>query len=297
MKIIWRLAKGLALLLLLAIVAIPALIYFDSNREIDTSGEYVALGSSYAASPELGERISGSPNVCMRFDGGYPQILARQIGLKLVNNSCSGATAKQMVDGGQWFLAPQIDAVGPDARLVTITAGGNDVDFIGDMMKIAGGDGWLAGLRGKGIAPFEQRPFDQSRRSLVRLVEAVRNRAPGAIIMLVNYPTVLPGQGTCDALGLTEEQANLFRRIETRLQAITAQAAEETGAVLVDAAALSRDHDICSEGRWIAGVDSSALGVFHPTAAGARGVADAITQAYRRIEADRPSQEPDVNSR
>jgi lysophospholipase L1-like esterase len=49
----------------------------------------------------------------------------------------SGATIRQVLNGGQMYLRPQIDALGPDTRLVTLTAGGNDVSYVGDLVFLA----------------------------------------------------------------------------------------------------------------------------------------------------------------
>lgn len=269
------------LLVLGVLVAAPLmLLYFDSRQVIDRTGEYVALGSSYAAGPGLGDPLEGSPRLCRRTSGGYPELLAPVLGMRLVNNSCSGATAENIVLGGQFFLGPQVDVVGPDAKLVTITAGGNDVAFVGDMMALSGTLGWFGWLRGSDIEPFEQRDFGKAKNFLVRSVEAARKRAPDAAVMLVTYPTVLPPEGTCAALGLDEEQAELFRKVESRLLTTTREAATESGAILVDAGELSKDRHACSSDPWIAGA-SGGEGAYHPTPAGAQGVADAIAAAWK----------------
>lgn len=270
------------LLVLGTLVAGPLLfLYFDSRQVIDRSGEYVALGSSYAAGPGLGERVAGSPRMCMRTTGGYPELLAPMLGMRLVNASCSGATAENVVKGGQFFLGPQVEAVGPDARLVTITAGGNDVSFVGDMMRATGTLGWFGALQGDELESFEERDFDKARRMLVADVAAVRKRAPEAVVMLVTYPAILPPTGTCEQIGFDEAQADLFRRIEARLLQITREAAAESGAVLVDVAEPSRDRHSCTADPWIAGAVDSMEAAFHPTPGGAQAMADAIAAAWQ----------------
>ena len=70
-----------------------ALLAYQGRQRPDTSAEYVALGSSFAAGLGLGPRVPGSPIVCQRSVNGYPQQLARMTGLSLSDMSCSGATA------------------------------------------------------------------------------------------------------------------------------------------------------------------------------------------------------------
>ena len=271
----------LGVLLVLSLIVITPLmfLYFDSRQVIDRSGEYVALGSSYAAGPGLGDALDGSPTMCRRTTGGYPERLAPMLGMHHVNNSCSGATAEDVVRGGQFFLGPQVEVVGPDAKLVTITTGGNDVAFVGDMMALTGTLGWYGWLYGSDIAPLEDRDFASARDYLVESVAAVRKRAPDAVVMLVTYPTILPPEGTCAQLGLDEDQAELFRQIEARLLQVTREAAAASGAMLVDVAELSRASNSCADDPWIAGATGGEA-AFHPTQTGAQGVADAIFAAW-----------------
>lgn len=51
------------------------------------------------------------------------------MGLNLVDVSCGGATTAHIL--GAWSeLAPQIDAVTSDTKLVTVTIGGNDLNYV-----------------------------------------------------------------------------------------------------------------------------------------------------------------------
>lgn len=272
----------LAVLLILgALVLTPVMfLYFDSRQVLDRSADYVALGSSYAAGPGLGDAAEGSPRLCRRTTGGYPELLAPMLDMTLVNNSCSGATAENVVKGGQYFLGPQVETVGPDAKLVTITAGGNDVAFVGDMMYLTDTLGWFGWFYDDDIKPLDERDFNTAKANLLRSVEAVRKRAPAARVVLVTYPALLPPDGTCPQLKLDEEQADFFRQVEAELLRITREAAAESGALLVDMAELGRDHHACSDIPWIAGATGGEA-AFHPTPAGAEGVAQAIAAALQ----------------
>lgn len=59
--------------------------------------------------------------------------LACLTGLRLVDVSCGGATARDILEGRPFFHRPQIHAVGTSAKLATITVGSNDVNYIGDL--------------------------------------------------------------------------------------------------------------------------------------------------------------------
>ncbi len=107
----------------------------DSHRE--ESSRYVVLGSSFAAGIGLGARLEGSPRACRRTANGYPQQLARLRGLAITDVTCSGATTGHVLHGGQCREGAQVSAVKGETGLVTLTAGGNDVNYVGDLMLMA----------------------------------------------------------------------------------------------------------------------------------------------------------------
>jgi lysophospholipase L1-like esterase len=98
-----------------------------------------ALGSSFAAGPGIDPIIDQS---AMRSGRNYPHLLAEQLGAQLTDLTVSGATTATILSEPQVTLdgtqfAPQIDSLPADADLVTVTAGGNDLGFIGSMLVTA----------------------------------------------------------------------------------------------------------------------------------------------------------------
>src|SRR5690606_10476488 len=92
--------------------------------------EYVALGSSYAAGAGIGPLQAGSPDRCQRTTNNYASLLAKRLGLQLTDVSCGGAKTEHLL--GPWNELPaQLDAVTGTTRLVTVTVGGNDIDYMG----------------------------------------------------------------------------------------------------------------------------------------------------------------------
>ena len=258
-----------------------ALLFYQGRQRPDTSAEYVALGSSFAAGLGLGPRVRGSPIVCQRSVNGYPQQLARMTGLSLTDMSCSGATVSHVLRGGQMFLGPQIGALGPKTRLVTLTAGGNDVAYVGDLTAMAfrrrgGVAGFLVGLFWGGARPVAGRSFDALRADLLATLREIRRRAPNARIYVVTYPAILPPDGTCPALGIGADDAELMRQVGARLAQVTREAANEAGAAVIDMDQLSAGHDACSKEAWVSGGMPSEGATFHPPLAGARATAAAI---------------------
>src|SRR5487761_853701 len=97
---------------------------------IPGGGRYVAMGSSFAAGPGTGERAPGSPRRAGRSTRSYAHLAAAALGLDLHDVTFSGATTADLLGPSAAGQPAQLDAVTGDTRLVTITAGGNDVGYV-----------------------------------------------------------------------------------------------------------------------------------------------------------------------
>ncbi|MBU6266806.1 MAG: SGNH/GDSL hydrolase family protein [Sphingomonadales bacterium] len=282
-----RLRKVLATLAAATAVVVTGasgVLYYQGGRAPAGNPAYVALGSSYAAGAGLGPLQPGSPFACARSIGGYPPRLARLLGMTLVDMSCGGAITDHLLHGGQVFQGPQIRAITPATRLVTITVGGNDIAYAGDLSMLAARHtGTLFGravrLFWNGPRTDAQRDFPALERRLLALLSAIHARAPGALLVVATYPTVLPVQGTCRQVGLSDAEAAAMRAVGDRLAAITGAAAARGGALLVDMNALGRGHNACAAEPWISGWANAGVAPFHPTARGAEATAHAIASA------------------
>ncbi len=274
-----RMFITLIVLIAVATIFVAAFLYWQGRRPVDNTGDYVALGSSFAAGIGLGPSADGSPVHCLRTTGGYPAILAEQSGLRLVDMTCSGSTTGHILDGGQLLLGPQLDAVGPATKLVTITSGGNDIDYVGDLMAASGNMGRFGAWFHGPIRPVSERPYDAVEQKLVQIVQGIKAIAPNARVMVINYPAILPEQGNCPATGLSDHQADVSRQVARQLVVVTGQAAEKSGAQLLDMAQASIGHDVCSTDPWVNGAKPRTGTAFHPNAAGADVIAKAIMHA------------------
>ncbi len=250
----------------------------------EAPAQYVALGSSFAAGIGLGRRVRGSPFVCQRSSNGYPQQLARLRDLSIVDRTCSGATTRHVLNGGQCCQASQLSAVRPETRLVTLTAGGNDVGYVGDLMLLAFRARGrvaraLASRARRCLRPAADRDFEALARNLRAIVEDARRRAARAEIVVVAYPQILPPDGPCADLGDDQAALSLMRGVARELHATTRDAAMDTGALFVDMAALSAGHHIGSAEPWVNGADRHSGTPFHPTLPGAVATAREIAAA------------------
>ena len=250
---------------------------------------HVALGSSFAAGPGIEPIIDAG---CGRSGNNYAHLVAARLGYDLVDVSSGGATVADVLDRPQQLLTggtvpPQVEAVGPDADLVTVTVGGNDVDHLLTLLRCsfqADPEGAPASARA-----FFGTPVDVGAVSaalevlpgrLTRLVDEVRARAPRARVVLIDYLTVVPGEPTA-SFPMSEEHRRLCADVGASLAEVTAAAARDAGADLVAASPASRDHAVGAREPWVTGWvfgDLLAGGVapYHPNAAGMAAVADLL---------------------
>jgi lysophospholipase L1-like esterase len=289
-------APGLAAALAALCTTGVATAHGDTTDPLPAQSKYVALGSSYAAGPGLQPTVDGP---CARSGADYPHLVADRHRLSLVDVTCSGATTadiltrSQPVSGGA--VPPQIDAVTPDTRLVTITIGGNDLDYVGALtadscvtalttgVPIAGAALASVCNRAAGTAT-DRSDYDRVRSSIADVVHAVRDRAPRATVVLVDYLPVFDAQATaCDLVPVTPEQARTLRATYDGLLTATAQAAASTGATLAITATDDPAHTPCGPEPWLTGFElpnpAAGKGIpYHPTAAGMTAVADSVTE-------------------
>lgn len=100
---------------------------------------YVAMGDSFSSgegNPVFETGTDTSSNKCHRSPYAYSNWLQQtpSLNLGLMDFvACSGATTQNVLYGGAangaWGESPQVDALSVDAKVVTITIGGNDIGF------------------------------------------------------------------------------------------------------------------------------------------------------------------------
>lgn len=245
---------------------------------------YAALGSSMAAGPGIRPRAAGAPFGSGRSAGNYPHLVARRCGLELADVTFSGATTAHVLADHQRGAPPQITALDGTESLVTITIGGNDVGYI-PLLMAASVPRVLRRLPLLGARITElldpdarTRALDAVFESLCAVGDAVRERAPRARVVFVDYLTVLPPAGV-PAAPLSPADADLGRHVAATLERLTADAATGTGCDVVRAGAASREHHAWSSDPWTTRPGVPLPGrpaPLHPNAAGMRAVADLV---------------------
>lgn len=239
-----------------------------------------------AAGPGIKPRVPGSPRAAGRSARNYPHLVADALGLDLVDVTYSGATTSHVLSESQHGAPPQISALDGTESLVTVTIGGNDAGYV-PMLFVAGLPRLLRSV--PLLGPRMRDLLDPAARylalgevgsALVEVGRQLRQRAPRATVLFVDYLTLLPATG--DAPPLPPAELTLGRHIAATLEQLTADAAAATGCGLVRAAEASRPHHAWSREPW-----TTRFGVpipgrpapLHPNADGMRAVADLVVAA------------------
>jgi lysophospholipase L1-like esterase len=248
---------------------------------VSPGSRYVALGSSFAA----GTNVPTQGPTCGRSDHNYPSLVAAALQLELVDVSCGAATTANLIDQPQGESPPQIDALDAETQLVTVTAGGNDIQYSATALECGtDAEGCLSTLD---TAAIDAAVADLPGR-LEELALAIRERAPDATVVLVTYPQVVPPEGAeCTALGLHAEGAAYLGELGQRLDDAFHAAAEAADLVLVDAYGASVGHGPCAADadRWMSGADGGTDSfAFHPTATGHEAMADLVVEALTNAD-------------
>ena len=251
---------------------------------------YVALGDSYTAAPLVPPTDTSS--ICLRSGANYPALVAEAMpGTTLTDVSCSGATTRHTVSrqvGRTGTVPPQFDALKRGTDLVTIGLGGNDGRLFGGVLgrcvQVAqtdpAGDPCRRSFEAEDPDLLDT-TFARIERNLAEVVRGVRERSPGARILVVGYPQIIPESGTCDLLPLASGDYPFAREVNEGLDDAVERGAEAAQAEYVDTWGPSAGHDICADDPWINGRVTSAdtALAYHPLAVEQEQVARLVLDA------------------
>lgn len=262
----------------------------DRSGSLPSGASYVALGDSYSAGPRLGP--STGPLGCEQTRGNYPHLLAARLDLDLTDVTCGGATSADLTESqtppnGE-PVPPQLDALSSSTDLVTIGMGGNDGKVFSELVTTCVGKavkdraGAPCTAEGASFRTKAERQIGKLPTRMVESIEAVRERAPKATIVVVGYPALFPESGTCDLLPLARGDYPYARELVSRINDGLAAAADQAGVEYVDVWAATDGHDICATEPWIAGLIPAQAGLeYHPYAREQAVVTDLLVAALR----------------
>jgi lysophospholipase L1-like esterase len=264
------------------LAALVSLVVAAPSAQATSSLRYVALGDSYSAASGVLPPDPAAPPSCLRSTSNYPHVIAAATGGELTDVTCGAAETGDFFSPQYSGVAPQLDAVGEDTELVTMTIGGNDSGVFINSIVRCGAAG--ASTLGQGSPCKDQygSSFEDTIRattypSLVNALRAVRAAAPEAQVAILGYPWIMPKTGGCfDRMPVAEGDVPYLRGIQATLNDAIRRAAAATGATYVNMSKVSDGHDACQPlgVRWIEPVlQGTNAVVVHPNALGEQQMA------------------------
>ncbi|QIX28346.1 SGNH/GDSL hydrolase family protein [Nocardioides sp. JQ2195] len=266
---------------LLTVLAGPLLATMPSAVADETpapAGEYVALGDSFAAGPQILPMQTTGPVTCARSTKNFASVLSTGLdAATFVDATCSGAKLTDLWQP-QGEAPPQLEAITPDTTLITFgTLGGNDVGLVGLATQCVLGD--CAGTPDDA----NHQKVEATRAVMSQGVEDAKAAAPGATIVMVGYGTYLPPGGCPGTLPLTAEEADYLQGLIDHLSDVIGEVAAAEGVLFADQREIPGrlDHTVCApfDEQWIRGIntgDGTDGAMLHPSAAGMRATAELI---------------------
>jgi len=281
-------------------------------------GVYYAFGDSYSAGEGLppfdrwtAKVSAAGANRCHRSSRGYPRLLRfAEPPPPQVFTACSGAVIADVHVGHDQpgedavtFVAPQADGrVHPEAGLVTITIGGNDLQFSRlvtfcviepDCMAARFGQGIEGGGRFvdyPGPLPLDEWVTETMDRVVERqgeLFARLDREYPNARVLVIGYPYLFPGGappiGPSDCASVLrrvdQDERQAIRAHTDRFNGLIRDRAIAAGLEFVSPTALWDGHEPCGD----AGQFTNAVkpiggdGSFHPSRSGQEALAQLVS--------------------
>ncbi len=254
-------------------------------------------------------------NECHRSEVAYPLVAAKAMGVDVVSRACSGAKVGDVLEGGQWGEAAQLDWLSASTKLVTVTIGGNDLgvegggfgEIVRRCMSVRQDcrDYYTSG----GTDVISQR-IETLKPDLVELLQAVATRAPDAGVYVLGYPRLFPqldpnladsGFDNAESTPVTKASSCwvFFNPSETEWineqvvelnDAISWAAGEVPGVTYVDTIRADEGdgfagHELCTTHPWLNGlILTHARYSLHPNKIGQQTIANLLADRTQMVD-------------
>ncbi len=230
------------------------------------SGQYVALGDSYASG--VGSRTyysdSGS---CYRSPYAYAVTDAARIGATLTFSACSGATTSSVQSG-------QLGGLSSGTRWVTVQVGGNDAGF-SSVITTCAEPSWL-GNCSSAVSNAQSIIRNTLPGRLDSLYNAIRSRATTAKVVVVGYPRLFNGEDCNAATWFSPTDESLLNQTADLMDSTLAARASAHGFAFVNPESAFIGHAVCDDVEWINGLSSPIMESYHPNRSGQTGYANLV---------------------
>ncbi|MEV0366845.1 SGNH/GDSL hydrolase family protein [Nocardia fusca] len=287
-------AVALSATALAATIALAPVASGDPATTGPAVGTYVALGDSFAAGPGMPPFDNEN---CERSQHNYGHLVARALGVaRYTDVTCGGAVTESLSTAQKTGVAPQLDSVSPDTDLITVTLGGNDAGFI-EVLTTCGVLGLASVVPDPCRTYYTRTGVDELARRLTEDVapklqaafDAIRARAPHAVIIATTYPHIFPESGQCwPAIPFAAGDMPWLAAVQRSLNAMIAAAATRADALVADVFANSAEHNACqpAEVRWVEPLNGAVAAPAHPNHTGMAEIAAAVLSTARSAGLD-----------
>ncbi|WP_329789193.1 SGNH/GDSL hydrolase family protein [Lentzea sp. DG1S-22] len=254
---------------------------------------YVSLGDSFVSGPFIPlQRLD--PLSCFKSTQNYPSVLAKRLGIaNFTDISCGGAQTKDMAgvqSGVPGQSVPQFSALKADTDLVTISIGGNDIGFSDIILTCAGKsvlDPNGAPCKATYGDELAQR-VDATAAKVAAVLAGIKQRSPGAKVVVVGYLRILPPSGGCwPVVPISRGDVPYLDTVQQRLNGMLGAQAKAAGATFVNPYDISLGRDTCAApwDKWVEGIiPTSPAFPVHPNAKGMAAVGDQVAKALAGTE-------------
>lgn len=256
-----------------------------------TYEHYVALGDSYAA---VGGRDAGfsGPEFCQRSGDNYPSLLLQSDRVSGGEDvTCQGAQVPHLLSPRQTHSAgpssaqipAQLDSLTEDTDLVTLSIGGNDIDF-GGIVACYGRSmvTQVASQCGAELDSATEEALADLPSALDSVYEGIADRSPQARIIATGYVPLLGEDDDCTQIGaISPEDREWAADTIEELNDVIEEVAQRQGAEFV-LPEQTDEHTACADAdeRWVdfSGQETDSFPM-HPTPTGHEAVARAVEDA------------------
>ncbi|TWP53294.1 SGNH/GDSL hydrolase family protein [Lentzea tibetensis] len=213
---------------------------------------YVALGDSYSSGVGTGSYI-GSSGGCKRSNYAYPALWAAARSVASFSfQACSGARTGDVLN--------QLGALSASTTLVSVTVGGNDAGFTDVITTCTFGTDQDCTNRTNQAKTYVQNTLPGL---LDNVYAQIRNRAPGAQVVVLGYPRMYKVPGSCNA-GLSETKRAAINGAADALAVVIGQRAGAKGFTFRDLRTPWTGHEICSSDWWMNSLSWPVEESYHP---------------------------------
>jgi lysophospholipase L1-like esterase len=245
-----------------AIAGLATLVLALAPSASAAGANYVALGDSYSSGVGSGSYLDSSGD-CLRSTLAYSQLWANaHAPASYTSVACSGATTTDVINN-------QVSALSGSTTLVSISIGGNDLNFAGvrEDCVLYSTDTCVSELNAAEATAQASLPG-----WLDTVYDSIRSHAPSARVVVLDYPRFYHDVWYC--VGLSSTDRDKINEAADVLDGVTSAAAARHGFSFADVrSAFANGHEICDgSSSWLHSVNISDITEsYHPTASGQSG--------------------------